>query len=235
MRHLIFDIGMNNGDDTEYYLAKNYNVVAVEANSQLCEVASKRFSDAISRGQLVILNVAITESFKDCTFYINIENNHWSSLDIRWANRNNKKVLSSSVKGVPIISIIERFGCPYYLKTDIEGNDITILNQLNKFKIAPEFLSIEDCRFGFEYIELLSKIGYQQFKLSNQALVPHMKDASIDHNFQLGASGLFGEDLPGEWLACAPFLELYERTVRSRNTLLRKASPEIWWDIHCTL
>ena len=235
MSHLIFDIGMNNGDDTEYYLAKNYNVVAVEANSTLCELATERFSNAISRGQLVILNVAITNCFKDCTFYINIENDHWSSLDKNWAARDNKKVLASTVKGVPIRSIIDRFGCPYFLKTDIEGDDITILNQLHEIKIAPKFLSIEDCRFGFEYIELLSKIGYKKFKLSNQALVPLMKDPSIEHKFTLGASGIFGDALPGEWLEYTPFLDLYERTVRSRKTLLRKASPEIWWDIHSAL
>jgi FkbM family methyltransferase len=235
MHKLIFDIGMNNGDDTEYYLAKNYNVVAVEANPQLCDVASEKFSDEISRGQLVILNVAITDYIKDCIFYISVENNHWSSLDINWAARDNKKISPCIVKGVTINSLIERFGCPYFLKTDIEGNDITILKELHEIKIAPKFLSIEDCRFGFEYIELLSKIGYQKFKLSNQALVPLMKDASIEHKFTLGASGLFGDALPGEWLACGPFLELYEKTVRSRKTLIRKSPPEIWWDIHSAL
>ena len=29
---LIFDIGMNNGNDTDFYLAKGFHVVAVEAN-----------------------------------------------------------------------------------------------------------------------------------------------------------------------------------------------------------
>lgn len=235
MRNLIFDIGMNNGDDTEYYLAKNYNVVAIEANPKLCESVSERFSDAISSGQLVILNVAITDNVKDCTFYINIENNHLSSLDINWASRNNNKISPCTVKGIPISSIIESFGCPYFLKIDIEGSDIVVLNQLLEIKIAPKFLSIEDCRFGFEYIELLCRIGYQKFKLSNQSLVPHLKDASIDHNFTLGASGMFGDALPGEWLSSASFLELYERKVRSRKTLLRKSPPEIWWDIHSAL
>jgi len=40
----IFDIGMNNGEDTKYYLEKGYNVVAIEANEDLCSISRKRFS-----------------------------------------------------------------------------------------------------------------------------------------------------------------------------------------------
>lgn len=235
MRRLIFDFGMNNGDDTEYYLAKDYDVVAVEANPYLCEVASKRFSDAISSGRLTILNAAITDSIKDCVFYVNAENHHWSSLDINWAARNSTSVTPCSVKGTTLLHIIENYGCPYFLKIDIEGGDMTVLHQLLDNNLAPQFLSIEDCRFGFEYIELLHKIGYRRFKLSNQARVPLIEDLSIRHCFHLGSSGMFGDELHGEWLNYDSFLDLYERTVRSRESLIRKAAPEVWWDIHCSL
>lgn len=235
MRRLVFDLGMNNGDDTEYYLAKDYDVVAVEANPYLCEVASKRFSDAISNGRLTILNVAIAESIKDCTFYVNTENHHWSSLDINWAARNNTSVTPYSVKGTTLPHIIESYGCPYFLKIDIEGGDMTVLHQLLDSNLTPHFLSIEDCRFGFEYIELLYRIGYRRFKLSNQALVPQMEDLSICHRFPLGSSGMFGDELPGEWLAYESFLDFYEQTVRSRESLIKKADPNVWWDIHCSL
>lgn len=235
MRRLVFDLGMNNGDDTAYYLAKDYDVIAVEANPQLCEVAFERFSSDISSGRLVILNAAITDCIKDCVFYINTENHHWSSLDINWATRNNTNVMPCSVKGMTLRHIVELHGCPFFLKIDIEGGDIAVLNQLLEISLRPEFLSIEDCRFGFEYLELLQKIGYRRFKLSNQALVPQMEDLAIDHHFHLGDSGMFGDDLPGQWLAYQTFLDLYEKTVRSRQSLQRIAPPDVWWDLHCAL
>lgn len=34
---VIYDFGMNNGDDTEYYLLKGANVVGVDANLALCD------------------------------------------------------------------------------------------------------------------------------------------------------------------------------------------------------
>lgn len=235
MRRLVFDLGMNNGDDTEYYLAKGYDVVAVEANPFLCDLASERFVDAISNGRLTILNFAITESIKDCVFYVNTENHHWSSLDINWAGRNNTNIKPYSVKGTILSHIIESYGCPYFLKIDIEGGDMTALHQLLDSKLTPQFLSVEDCRFGFEYIEVLYKIGYRRFKLSNQSMVPLMEDLLIHHHFHLGSSGMFGDELPGEWLTYESFLDIYERTVRSRESLIRIAAPNVWWDIHCSM
>ena len=37
VENLVFDIGLNRGQDTANYLAKGYNVVAVEANPELVE------------------------------------------------------------------------------------------------------------------------------------------------------------------------------------------------------
>ena len=36
-RDLIYDIGMNNGDDTAFYLIRGYRVLAIEANPELAE------------------------------------------------------------------------------------------------------------------------------------------------------------------------------------------------------
>jgi predicted RNA methylase len=52
---LIIDLGMNNGDDAEYYLKKNFRVVAVEANPALCDLAAKRLAEAVTNGRLMIL------------------------------------------------------------------------------------------------------------------------------------------------------------------------------------
>jgi FkbM family methyltransferase len=235
MKRLVFDLGMNNGDDTEYYLAKGYTVVAVEANPHLCQLANFRFEDAIANGMLKILNFAITDDNKDCIFYVNNENHQWSSLDITWAARNGMNVTPCPVQGTTIPWIVDNYGMPHFLKTDIEGGDITVLRQLLDSSLIPQFLSIEDCRFGYDYIDLLYKIGYRRFKLSDQSLVPFMQDLSVQHVFSLGSSGMFGDQLPGVWLDRDSFFIFYESTVRNRESLIRIAPPNVWWDIHCSV
>jgi hypothetical protein len=59
---VIYDFGMNNGDDVEYYLLKSARVVGVEANRSLCELVEQRFRKEIDNGRLVILNVALADS-----------------------------------------------------------------------------------------------------------------------------------------------------------------------------
>ncbi len=55
---IVYDIGANNGDDTEYFLKKGLRVVAVEANPALATHVAHRFADDVMAGRLVVLNVA---------------------------------------------------------------------------------------------------------------------------------------------------------------------------------
>jgi hypothetical protein len=51
---LIYDVGMHNGDDTAYYLAKGAHVVAIEANPTLCDSVIQKFETPITEGRLNI-------------------------------------------------------------------------------------------------------------------------------------------------------------------------------------
>jgi len=59
---LIFDVGMNNGDDAAFYLECGFRVVAVEANEAFCGQVAARFPEAVRDGRLVIQNVAVREN-----------------------------------------------------------------------------------------------------------------------------------------------------------------------------
>ena len=56
----IYDFGMNNGDDADYYLLKTDKVVGVEANPELCVQVERRFAREIADGRLVVLNCALS-------------------------------------------------------------------------------------------------------------------------------------------------------------------------------
>ncbi len=193
---LIADLGMNNGDDTAYYLSRGYNVIALDANPLLCERAQSRFCAEIGAGRLKILNAAIWDKPDQTTFYINLDNDHWSSLDAGWAGRDGSRTTAISVRCMTLDELFGEFGVPYYLKVDVEGVDQTVLEQLHGASTCPQFVSVEDCRFGFDYMRILASCGYNKFQLLDQSAVPLMKDAVTGGSFPAGSSGPFGEPYP---------------------------------------
>jgi FkbM family methyltransferase len=230
---VIFDLGMNNGDDTAFYLSKGFDVVALDANPTLCEAAGRRFQSEIKKGRLTIRNAAIWQSDGEATFYLNLDNDHWSSLDIGWAGREASRVREIHVACVTLASLFREFGVPHYLKIDVEGVDQSVLDQLRGADQRPLFVSVEDCRFGFQYMETLAACGYDGFKLLDQSTVPQMADPETGHRFAAGSSGPIGNDVPGGWLSFADMVSVYSTTVRDRAGN-RLAPRSHWWDIHCT-
>lgn len=225
---LIFDLGMNNGDDTDFYLRRGFDVVALEANPALCEKAAKRFEGAIAEGRLRLLNAAIWEKPGEATFFVNLDNDHWSSLDAGWAGRDASRCKEIKVRCVTLAELFGEFGVPHYLKIDVEGVDQAVLEQLCGMDLLPLYVSVEDCRFGPRYMEILASCGYDGFKLLDQSTVPHMNGG-----FPPGSSGPFGGEVPGEWLSHDKMMTLYSTTVRDVHGN-RLAPRTHWWDIHCT-
>jgi len=162
---LIFDIGMNNGDDTAYYLHKGYRVVAVEANPLLAEKASVRFSEAVRTGRLIILNQGIADSCGTATFWVNEQHDEWSSFIKEIAGRHNLPCYPVEVACIQLKDLFAEYGVPYYLKIDIEGNDIYCLQDLTKTDL-PVYVSVEAHRL--EYLCLLTALGYTYFKCIDQ-------------------------------------------------------------------
>lgn len=228
---LVIDLGMNNGDDTDYYLKKGFRVVAVEANPTLAAQGRARFVDAICAGQLTLIEGAIWNAYAELPFYISSKNLHWSSLNPGWASRDNSTTEAVQVRCVPLAHLFAVHGVPRYLKIDIEGADEMVIDQLDALAYLPHFVSVEDCRFGFRYLEKLITLGYKGFKLSNQALVNEQVDEDIGHRFTADSSGPMGDDLPGPWLDGEQILAAYEAQVRTRDNQ-RRSPPGVWWDMH---
>ena len=222
-KDLIYDAGMHRGEDSEFYLKKGFRVVAVEASSSLAQKASERLQQYIASGQLTILNVAIAETDGPITFFENPDVTVWGTTDCRWAERNLKMGRSSfqtTVQGMNFANILSRYGTPYYLKIDIEGADILCLEALKSCAERPMHVSIESSKTSWKSLQaefaLFKQLGYSRFKVIQQLGVgaqvcpsPAKEGCYIDHRFYNGASGLFGEELPGKWMDEAESLRLY--------------------------
>jgi hypothetical protein len=113
----------------------------------------ERFADALREKRLIIVNAAIWSQATTQPFYVNLDNDHWSSLDPAWAGRENSRTQAVEVECVPIAHLFARYGVPFYLKIDVEGADELVLDSLVELPELPFYLSLEDCRFGYRYMK----------------------------------------------------------------------------------
>jgi FkbM family methyltransferase len=218
--HAVFDVGMNNGDDSAHYLSKGFKVIAVEANPILVQRARLRFQAEITSGQMVIEPLGICEHPGRAPFWINEERDVFSSFDRIRASRGGTHCRSVDVECVTFDMLLKKHGVPYYLKLDVEGAEPHCLTSLRSFGL-PKYVSVEAESLG--YLLLLWQLGYRQFKVVDQmrhnsrfpdftnddafsrlakricSYVDRLKNRASTVAFPRGCSGPFGEDTTGSW------------------------------------
>ena len=212
---LILDVGMHVAKDTDFYLAKGFRVVAVEANPELARAGSERLASAIRAGQLRILNVAICEKDGPISFFRNREKSDWGTLSAKHAARNERLGTTNEtieVTGLRFERVLQETGIPYYAKIDIEGCDNLCLEAFAQFEARPRFLSVEAAVESDEearsQLDDLQRLGYDRIKIVNQIInhrrrcpSPPREGRFVDQRFDAEMSGPFGEEAPGEWMS----------------------------------
>jgi FkbM family methyltransferase len=235
---LIYDFGANEGQDTAFYLAKGFRVVAVEANPDLVDMLRATFADALADGRLVLVPHAIApEAGQQITFYVNDDNSHWSSSHRDWGTRQDTAYREISVVTVTTADVLAEHGCPYYLKVDIEGEDMNVLHALAATKARPPYVSVEE--HGVEAIDLLAAMGYRHFKIVNQQQNylltnpdPPREGRWVDFAHTGYSSGLFGREVAGEWMGVDEFRRRYLAEFRDADGKEVWTIEHAWWDIH---
>ena len=221
--NLIFDVGLHQGEDSEFYLKKGFSVVAVEADPRIAAQAADRLRTYLDKGQLTIVNKAIANEEGPISFFVSENVTVWGTTDPTWAERNRQLgalIKEISVEGIHFSRLIKEYGVPYYVKIDIEGADALCLEGLLKSDERPKFLSIESCKTSFDQLVrefcLLQQLGYKRYKIVAQHKIaeqqlpnPPKEGQFVEHKFEEGSSGAFGLELPGEWLALEPALKTY--------------------------
>lgn len=241
--NLIFDLGFNNGDDTDFYLKKGFDVVAVEANPLLIDVGAKRFQKEIAGKNLVLLNKAVADKSGTTSFYIHPDNSEWSSCFPEIAQSDGSTATKVQVEAVSILDLFEQYGIPRYMKVDIEGHDLAVAQALLQLEMKPKYVSFETNKR--EYADLFAIIfiaGYKKFQLVNQLKNPlrHLENSvtegkAIHYKFTPQSSGPFGLDLPADkWLTLD---EAITRYVHYKE-LKKVDNQELglgWLDLHAAL
>jgi len=198
---IVYDVGANNGDDTEYYLKKGLRVVAIEANPALVNHLRTRFAGALQDRRLVVVNAAVGDGDYKSKLYANSRDSKLSTLvkpfhyDEQWTD--------IEIDVTRLSTIVKEHGHPAHVKLDIEGADVAVLREMFSAECFPESISAE--AHSIEVLCLFVAAGYQTFKIvegkfvhSRFCTIRTVDGSLLEHNFPEGTcAGPFGDDLPG--------------------------------------
>lgn len=238
MADLVYDIGCNNGADTAFYLAKGFDVVAVDADPALCADLARREAAAIAAGRLRVVNVGVSDRDGDLDFFRNAFS-EWSSFEAQ-----SKATLTNShdvirVPVVPLARLIAEHGAPYYLKIDIEGFERRAISTLTPAGPLPRFLSFEVNPDWPDILAQAGHLGFRRFKIVRQGKDhlprppnPAREGLSVPIAFTDAHSGCFGHDLPGRWLTREEIGPAVEAELAAAETRKARGEPPGWFDIH---
>jgi FkbM family methyltransferase len=239
---LIYDVGIHDGNDTAYYLAEGYRVLAIDANPAHIERATKRFEHELNDERLTLLSVAIGPEEGATTFWICDAVSEWSSLDEQIAARLGLPYHAVTVECRKFSNIVREHGVPLYLKVDIETADRHCLAGLDPDAspryVSVEFSDLDDLialrRLGYDAFKVIhqaQRFGHAQFRAGREAPSSRSRPAT---GVPPGPSGPFGEAAEGDWVG-------FEETAYDLLSFVLGHSefgdpPDwfIWFDIHAT-
>lgn len=165
-RPTVFDFGMYDGSDAHYYLETGHKVVAVEANPALCAMAAKRLDKYVMSGQLIIENVAISNT--PGTIDLHVCGQDLGSSSIVAERLEERFALGKyTVPTVTYDHLMAKHGKPTFLKIDIEGADKECVLSL-KHETVPPYLSFEAHNDLEAMVDHCHGAGYRDFKIIHQ-------------------------------------------------------------------
>jgi FkbM family methyltransferase len=234
---LIFDVGLHKGFDAEFYLRKGFRVVGLAAAPALCEATRARLAPWVTSHRLEIVNRALYKrNDESVTFYINPLKDDWGSTIRGAAEKGQDTVTELTVQSITLATLLDRFGVPHSLKSDIEGGDSLLVRQLLADDRRPEFVSIEAT--NPDDFDVLRECGYTSAQLINQWMNPFTvcpnpsrEGGFVETKFNGETSGLFGNDLDeSRWISIAEAKDRYLQW-RRLHSLDDKLAPG-WLDVH---
>lgn len=257
---LIYDVGVNDGTDTAYYLNRGFRVVGIECSPVMASRLRERFASEIADGRLVLLDVGVASENGEMEFWMS-DQTEWSSFDRSIASRNGTPHRAIKVQTRRFSEILAEQGLPFYCKIDIEGNDRLCLEGMTR-DTAPPYVSIEmNHQSGDRDIALLRELGYDRFKIVSQVTMTQpnrlltflgyalprrwvtpfqtrvkrlLGVGQIDGwEFKRGSSGPFAEETPGRWHDANWALRRW-KFLHDIDKRFAARGLGNWFDIHAT-
>ncbi len=231
---LIIDVGVSEGNDSNFYLRKGFSVVGVEADPGIVADLKKRFDREIASGQFSLLPFAAAATAGETLnfWHDDLQQGQSSLLE-----REHGRVTEHRVQTIDWPQLREVAGVPYYMKIDIEGAEDGFLSSMSSGYLLPTFISSE--LQSFRPVEHFYRLGYRRFRLINQLLWPNLSapQPPLEGQFIVPESfhhwsGFFGRELPGDrWYDFEEIQEIH----RSIHRLWEHGTLIVgWMDCHAT-
>lgn len=161
---LCFDIGANVGAKTELFAALGARVIAAEPQLRQFEILQARVKKF--GGNVVALPVAAGRTLGTRPLYFG-DHDGKTSLLADWSNGDNGSI---DIQVTTLDRLIESYGLPDFLKIDVEGYEVEVLNGLSQPVGCVSFEYHHDpagLRRALECIELLARMGKMEFNLTS--------------------------------------------------------------------
>ena len=192
---LTFDIGSHLGNRARVLAKLGCKVIAVEPHPYLATYLRNKFAEI---GNVIVEEVAVSETPGEATLYSTAGNLTISSLNVEWPDllhgvRPHHIGFSERhmVRTITIEQLIEKYGVPRYCKIDIEGLDVAVLKSLSHPIAVVSFEHLPSLfEKTVEAIEILEKLAPYRFnffakeahvfRLANAVRGPELLDALTD-------------------------------------------------------
>jgi FkbM family methyltransferase len=208
MKKIIYDLGAGDGENIPYYLLKADIVVAVEANPKLCQIIKKKFDKEISKKNLIVENIIITNEINNLNDVFYVHKHHILLGQYPKPENRINDFYTINIKSQDIISFIKKYGEAYYIKIDLENYDNKILEKILLSKIKFSYLSVEIN--DNKTISTLAEIeNFNSYKIINgkkiskyysNAIIEDKLKKKIKYSFLKNSAGPFGNDIKGHWM-----------------------------------
>jgi FkbM family methyltransferase len=221
----IFDVGANVGTKTDIFLRLGAKVVAVEpdeCNQSL--LRSKFLRYRVHAKPVDVVGLAVSEQEGAETMWVDGDGSALNTLSQKWVDalKEDKNRLQhtddplefrkkKTVQTTTLDRLIAIHGTPFYIKIDVEGNELRVLRGLHS---TMPYLSFE--------------VNLPQFRQEGAQCVQVLHSLSADGRFNYSSDCRYGFALD-QWLDADKFLavldnceesciEVFWRTVQTSNT-----------------
>ena len=162
---LVFDIGAHEGERTSAFQYLGARVITVEPQSEIFQILEERFADA---KLITLINKAVADVEGREEIWIG-NNSQFSSLSedfiqqipnldqLKWDKK-------EWIEVTTLDRLIQKFGVPEYIKIDVRGYEVKVLNGLSTAVIQISF------KYTFPFkkeailcISIIDKLGDYQF------------------------------------------------------------------------
>jgi len=171
---LILDVGANLGYKADIFLRLGARVIAVEPDETNQEILQQKFLHfRLRRKPLTVIGSAVSSSNSVQTMWVDSPGSAKNTLSHKWVEtlasdsaRFGETLTfarKTEVKTITLDELIEKYGLPFFVKIDVEGHELSVLQGLHRpvpylsFEVnLPEFRPE-----GLECIKLLGSLAPQ--------------------------------------------------------------------------